>query len=147
MSDLKPITAEEIEQLARDWYRKLDVHVPMVDLLPNLADKELVMKFPEATIHGHAGFEGWYQGVIRIFFDEKHTVRSVESKPSGGQMEVKVLVRWEASRWRPPAANSDRIIADAYQTWTVRRSETTSQLLVTSYTVDRFEYVEGSAKL
>lgn len=143
----QPLTAEEISTFAADWYRKLDVHAPMIELLPMLADEDLEMKFPEATLRGHAEFESWYQGVIRIFFDEVHNVKEVTSDISGDSANVKVVVAWEASVWKPPAANSERIVLDAYQTWVVKRSSTTGNPVIATYIVDELKYAEGSAKL
>ncbi|GAB3971927.1 hypothetical protein GCM10028806_23080 [Spirosoma terrae] len=139
------LTNESITQLAKDWYHMLDIHVPMVDILPYLADDELKMIFPEATVYGHAGFEGWYQRVIRIFFDEVHTVKSVESTIDGDTASVKVVVQWEASVWNAPEPYSKRIKLDAYQTWEVAAKA--DKLVVTTYTVDELKYHEGSATL
>lgn len=140
------LTQAAIKQMAIDWYKKLDVHAPMVEILPMLADKGLKMKFPEATLSGVAAFEGWYQGVIRIFFDEQHQVKSVKSTIKGNTATVKIVVRWAASRWRPPAAYSDRIVLDAYQTWEVKLSDAGTPV-VSTYIVDKLVYVKGSAKL
>lgn len=139
------LTNESITQLAKDWYHMLDIHVPMVDILPYLANDELKMVFPEATVYGHAGFEGWYQRVIRIFFDEVHTVKSVESTIDGDTASVKVVVQWEASVWNAPEPYSKRIKLDAYQTWEV--ASKADKLVVTTYTVDELKYHEGSATL
>jgi hypothetical protein len=141
------LTADAIRKMAIEWYRKLDVHAPMVEILPLLADRGLKMKFPEATLSGHSGFEGWYQGVVRIFFDEVHKVKSVRPVIRGKRATVKIVVRWEASRWRPPAARSDRIVCDAYQTWEVRLSRATGQPEVVTYVVDKLRFAKGSAKL
>ena len=141
------LTAEAIRKMAIEWYRKLDVHAPMVEILPMLSDKGLKMKFPEATLSGQAAFEAWYQGVVRIFFDEAHNVRSVRPVIRGNRAKVKIVVRWEASRWRPPAARSDRIVCDAYQTWDVRLSRKTGQPEVVTYVVDKLKFAKGSAKL
>jgi hypothetical protein len=140
------LTQEAIETVAKDWYQKLDVHVPMVSLLPSLADEELEMVFPEVTVYGHAGFEGWYQRVIRLFFDEVHTVKSVESVIEGNKATVKVVVQWEASVWNAPEPSSKRIVADAYQTWNVKLNAQ-NKIVVTKYVVDDFRYHEGSATL
>lgn len=140
------LTKEAIEKLAVDWYRKLDVHAPMVEVLPMLADEGLEMVFPEATVYGYAGFEGWFQRVIRIFFDEVHTVKSVESDIQGDTANVKVVVQWEASVWNAPEAYSKRIKLDAYQTWTVKDNGS-GQPIITRYTVDDLKYHEGSATL
>ena len=139
------LTKEAIEKMAKEWYKKLDVHVPMVEILPMLADKELQMVFPETTIYGWAGFEGWYQRVIRIFFDEVHTVKEVTPTISGDKATVKVVVQWEASVWNPPADKSARIVCDAFQTWEVM--EHNGNVIVTKYIVDGLTYHPGSAKL
>lgn len=147
MNHVNPLTADEIKSFAADWYRKLDVHAPMIELLPMLADADLEMKFPEATLRGQAAFESWYQGVIRIFFDEVHNVKEVTSEIKDDHADVKVVVAWEASVWKPPAAGSERIVLDAYQTWVVKRSKDTGKPVIAKYTVDELKYAEGSAKL
>lgn len=139
------INNESIEKFAKDWYRKLDVHAPMVELLPMLADEELQMVFPEATIKGWAGFEGWFQRVIRIFFDEVHTVKVVKPEIKDDSAVVKVVVQWEASVWNAPEATSKRIVCDAFQTWEVK--EINNHIVITKYTVDSLEYHKGSATL
>jgi hypothetical protein len=141
------LTTQEIADFAATWYRKLDVHAPMVEVLPFLADDDLVMKFPEATAKGWVGFENWYQRVIRIFFDEVHTVKECTPKISGKEAEVHVVVQWEASVWNPPSPTSARIKLDADQTWTVRRSARTGDLEIAVYTVNSLNYHPGSAKL
>jgi hypothetical protein len=142
-----PLTAPEIETLARDWYLKLDVHASMLELLPMLADDGLEMVFPEATLHGHVGFEGWYQGVIRIFFDEVHVVKTVEASIDGARADVHVVVHWEASVWNPPAAKSERISLDADQSWTVTRDPATGRPVILRYQVNGFDYAPGSKRL
>ncbi|MBE9461773.1 hypothetical protein ACFP1I_31135 [Dyadobacter subterraneus] len=139
------LTEESIKELATEWYKKLDVHVPMVEVLPHLADKELEMVFPEATVYGYAGFEGWFQRVIRIFFDEVHTVKVVEPVINGDTATVKVVVQWEASVWNAPEAYSKRIKCDAFQTWEVKALG--DKAIITKYIVDGLEYHEGSATL
>jgi hypothetical protein len=147
MSALAPLTDAELKKFAGDWYLKLDVHAPMIEVLPMLATDGLEMKFPEATLKGLADFESWYQGVIRIFFDEVHNVKEVKSTINGDKADVKVVVGWEASVWKPPAAKSARIILDAYQTWAVKRSAATGKPVITRYTVDELKYAPNSAKL
>ena len=141
------LTQREIADFAAEWYRKLDVHAPMVEVLPFLAEEGLVMKFPETTAQGLADFESWYQRVIRIFFDEVHTVKECTPKISGNEAEVHVVVQWEASVWNPPSPTSARIKLDADQTWKVRRSDRTGGLEVTMYNVNGLSYHPGSAKL
>ena len=141
------LTDDVIRTFVADWYKELDVHAPMVHLLPMLADEELEMQFPEATLKGHAGFEGWYQGVIRIFFDEVHKVKEVKIGRDDAGYQLVVVVEWQASVWTPPSANSSRIALDAYQRWVVRESPETGKPLIVTYIVDSLDYHEGSAKL
>ena len=58
------LTELEVKELAADWYRKLDVHVPMVDILPLLADESLQMKFPESTLNSLASLRA---GTRKLF--------------------------------------------------------------------------------
>jgi hypothetical protein len=142
------LTPEAIESMAKVWYDKLDVHAPMIEILPMLSsEEEVFMVFPEATLKGLAAFEAWYQGVIRIFFDEVHVVKSVKSTVKGDEAEVKVVVQWEASAWTPPARYSKRIKLDAYQTWVVKLSTKTGTPVITKSTVDELKYHEGYEKL
>lgn len=147
MSQLAPLTQAEVEKFAKDWYRKLDVHEPLENYIPLLADGQLEMVFPEGSVRGFEGFKGWYERVIRLFFDEVHTVKRVVMSKPGAPAEVKVVVRWEASRWNPPAARSERIILDAFQTWTVERAPATGQPRITRYVVDGLEYAPNSVRL
>lgn len=141
------LTESEIKDLAALWYKKLDVHAPMVEVLPLLAEENVEMKFPEATLHGLADFEGWYQRVIRIFFDEIHRLKEVTVKINGDTADVHVVVEWQASVWNPPAANSARIKLDADQTWVVKKSPQTGKAVIAAYIVNSLNYHEGSAKL
>src|SRR4051794_17229840 len=121
MSTIAPLTEAEVKRLVADWYRGLDVHAPTVEMLPMLTEQGLEMRFPEATLRGLAEFDGWYNGVVRIFFDEAHTVEKLEVALSADklQAQVKLVVLWEASRWKAPAARSERLGMDAAQTWVV----------------------------
>jgi hypothetical protein len=149
MANVAPLTKSEVEKTVVDWYRALDVHKPMVDVLPYVSDGELEMVFPEATLRSLAEFEGWFQGVIRIFFDEVHTMQQLDVTipPDGQRADVKLVVRWEASRWKPPAAKSERLMMDAYQTWVVKRSPTSGKPVITRYVVDKLDPLPGSAPL
>jgi hypothetical protein len=135
----------QLQAMAKEWYRLLDVHAPMLDLMPMLARNGLSMVFPEATLHGQSEFEGWYQGVIRIFFDEVHEVRSAAVHYEGGQALMDIVVHWEASVWKAPARHSARISLEAYQRWVVELEGDVP--VIKSYIVDRLEYHEGSARL
>jgi hypothetical protein len=140
-------TATEVETLAALWYRKLDVHAPLGEVLPLLAEEELEMEFPEGTLRGVREFKGWYDRVTNIFFDEVHTLKRVKCEPQQDGALVQVVVRWEASTWNPPEAASRRIQLDAYQTWLVVRSPSTGKPVISRYTVDELVYDKDSARL
>lgn len=149
MANTGPLNEAEVKDMVNAWYKALDVHAPEVDILQYLADKELEMRFPEATIKGQAGFEGWYQGVLRIFFDEVHTMKELNVKLSAdkSQADVKLVVHWEASRWKPPAAKSERLLMDAYQTWIIKRSPESGKPVIVTYIVDDLKPLPGSVAL
>jgi hypothetical protein len=147
MAESAPLAETEIRAMAEDWYRKLDVHVPVEEILPMLADKDLEMHFPEGIMRGHEGFKEWYKAVTHRFFDEVHTVKEVTATPAGTDADVKVVVNWQAKIWDPPAANSVWLGFDAYQTWVVRRSPETKQPIVVKYVVDELKPMPGSGSL
>ena len=64
------------------------------------------MEWPELPTHGHAEFTVWYEKVTRRFFDEVHTIKSVEATIDGDTASVKVVVNWKASVWEPPTPKS-----------------------------------------
>lgn len=141
------ITEVEAYDLALAWYQLLDLHAPLEEVLPLLVEEGLNMLFPEGAMKGLEGFQGWYERVINLFFDEVHTLKQVKVFPNGDRTTAKVVVRWEASRWNPPTANSERIVLDAFQTWELVRSPKTGKPVILTYTVDSLEYESGSAKL
>ena len=143
---------------ARGQYPNLDLDLPKQSV-SNRAS--LVAVIPAGTRKTFADLEGpgcirhvWATHsrndhdnrnvVIRIFFDEVHTVKSVELVNGGKQ--VHVVVHWEASVWNPPAPKSDRISCIADQTWEVARNAA-GKPVITKYIVNGITYDEGSAKL
>jgi hypothetical protein len=150
---MSQFTQSELQAFAEGWYKKLDVHAPVTEITPLLTTDGLKMVFPEATLEGLDKFIAWYQGgdglpgVINIFFDEVHQVKSVELVGTEGEKTIiKVVVKWEASVWKAPDANSKRIVLDAYQTWEVVTLPSGSPGVIT-YIVDKLEYYPGSATL
>jgi hypothetical protein len=143
------LTEAEVRQMVLDWYEKLDVHAPMVDILPLLVPEGAYMKFPEVTFDTLAGFEAWYQRVIRTFFDEVHTMKELNIKVNedGTQADINLVVRWEASVWTPGDRLSKRIKMDAVQSWVVVPSSLTGKPAIKSYSVDELRFDPDSATL
>lgn len=140
-----PLNPAAVEALVTEWFRKLTDHAPMVEMMDMLSPYGLAMTFPDTEVLGFAGFERWYQTVIRLFFDQVHEVRSVRTEISDGVATVAIAVHWEASTWSPPAGYSARIRANADQTWTVVLSEA-GRPVIRRYTVNSLTYEDGSAR-
>ena len=122
-----PVSESEVKEFIRDWYRKLDVHPPVEEMLRFLADEKLVMKMPERTFRRHNGFKEWYHGVER-FRDVKHTVKAMKIEINKNTANVKVINRWERSDSRAPNAEA-RLAFYTAQTWTLERGRTLKALL------------------
>jgi hypothetical protein len=158
----EPITLEAINEFVTAWYLALDQHVPSERAAAFVAE-DVEMIFPEKALHGIDDLLAWYAGgtysdgeqapgVINIFFDENHNVVSVEptSDLSGDEVNMRVVVAWQASWFEPPAAKSKRTSMDATQDWTLRRSEKNEfGLVISSYNAmaDPFAYAPGYARL
>ena len=143
MPDEAVLAEEDVRKFVQDWYDLLDVHAPVSDILPLMTD-DVEFRFPEVTTVGKGSFTDWYDRIVHTFFDEVHTLQSVDI--AAGGTEVKVLVRWEASVWRAPVAKSERIKFLAGQTWTMGQSADGKPVLKV-YSVDSFDAIEGSANL
>jgi hypothetical protein len=140
-------TKTAIRSMVTDWYQALDRHDDLADTLSFLVNDGLEMRFPETTVRGHAGFGDWYKAVTHRFFDEVHTVTSVEfNELTADRADIKVVVNWQARIWAPPAAKSQWLGFDAYQTWTVVAGPGGAPQVKT-YTVDAMEPMPGSAPL
>jgi hypothetical protein len=127
------ISESEVKEFIRDWYRKLDVHPPVEEMLHLVADEELVMKMPERAFYRHKGFNEWYHGVDQ-FRDQSHIVKALNIKTNHSTAAVKVIIRWERSDSFAP----NRLAFYAAQTWTLERSPKSHRLCILTYNVDSF---------
>lgn len=140
-------TESTIRTLVADWYVALDRHVDLQDAFPYLVDAGLEMRFPEVTARGHAGFADWYKAVTNRFFDEVHTVTSVDFLSRSPDLAtLKVFVNWQAKIWNPPAAKSQWLGFDAEQTWEVVPGADGNPKIKT-YIVEALRPMPGSASL
>jgi hypothetical protein len=129
------------------WYKALDRHDELPDVLRYLVDDGLEMRFPETTARGHAGFTDWYKAVTNRFFDEVHTVSTVDfAELTAERARLKVVVNWQARIWNPPAAKSLWLGFNAYQTWEVVPGPG-GRPQVKTYIVDALDPMPGSASL
>ena len=137
----------EIEAFVADWYRKLDIHAPPEQLVP-LVTSGVEMQFPEGMVCGAEEFRSWYEGVIRLFFDELHIVTRTGLSWREGRYLLDVVVNWQARRWNPPAPRSEWIGFDAYQRWELTRAPGSGRrLAIARYIVDELRPMPGSKPL
>lgn len=144
------ITIDQVRAFAAGWFLALDEHVPVEEAYSFLADDGLNMQFPDGDIRDFASFESWYDRVTNLFFDEIHSVHSVEGTIAGDRAELRVVVAWQASWFDPPAAKSKRTAMDATQDWTVRRSGKNAyglEIVTYNATAEPFAYAPGFAHL
>ena len=162
-TDEQLFSQENLEAFAKAWYLALDIHAPLDACVQLLAPEGLQMIFPEKTLHGIGDFAAWYAGgsygdgssapgVINLFFDENHTVLTVESTRIEGGAEVDVMVGWQASWFVAPEAKARRTSMNATQRWTIRRAPEGRNpygVVIVAYnaTVKPFEYAPGFARL
>ena len=133
----------EVRRLAETWFAALNDKAPLRPMLRLLAPSGLVMKFPEGIFEGIDGFKIWRRNVRNKFLDQTHTIRHFDVQPEGDEARVSVGVHWEASTWKAPQPRSERIRADAKQTWTVVRSAESGRPVIQTYSVDSFSPAES----
>ena len=144
---LASLTESEIRQLVDDWYLKLDVHAPVSELLPLLIGETLEMQLPEVTLHSLDEFRSWYDRVTHTFFDEVHTLQTLDITTKPDRADVQLVVRWEASRWHAPAPTSERLAFDAAQRLVLTRSPITQHPAIATYIVDSLTPLPGFPNL
>ena len=145
------LSLDNIKALVAAWYLALDQHVPIADAYKLLADNDLHVQFPDGDITDFDSFKTWYDRVTNLFFDENHTVQTVDPvRVTDTEAEIIVVVGWQASWWEPPAAKSKRVSMDATQRWIVRPSSKNAYgLEIVFYNAQEkpFNYAPGFARL
>lgn len=145
MATTTQLSEAAVKTLVDDWYRALDVHAPVEELVPMVASNDLEMHWPEGPTFGVEEFKGWYDRVTKTFFDEVHTMKKLDITPRGDEADVKLVVNWQARVWSPPDAKSKWLGMDARQTWVVRSEG--GRPVIQKYVVDGIDLMEGSASL
>jgi len=117
------LTEAEVRQLVEIWYARLDVHPPVEEILPMLADEQLTMQLPETTLHGQADFRKWYEGVTHKFFNEVHVLKEVDMRIEAKQADIYLIVNWQAYTWQAPAAKVNGLASMPLSvgSWSVQR--------------------------
>jgi len=143
-----PLTQDEVRAMAVKWYGGLDGHLPEVEMLKFLVTDGLEQQWPDYHVQNLADFEGWYQRALRLFFDEKHTLKEFSVTPNGdgSTANVKVFVNWQARTWTPGDAKSKYLNLDIHQSWIVVRA-VDGKALIKFIRVDDATPLEGSESL
>ena len=137
----------EVKALVDAWYRALDVHAPVDQVVAMVAADGLECYWPEGPTFGVDEFKGWYDRVTHTFFDEVHTMKELEITPRGSEADVKLVVNWQAKVWNPPDAASKWLGMDARQTWVVARAGEGGRPVIKKYVVDGMDLMPGSSTL
>ena len=148
MSSLVPLIESEIRQLVNEFYAKLDAHAPVEEYVDLFAfgEEGFIMQFPSINLTNWEQFKLWYEGTLNEFFDEIHAAEKIEFTANNQQSDIKAIVHWEASRWKPPTAHSQRIIASVDQSWVVIRSPKTDKAVFKQYIVHKINYLNSSTQ-
>ena len=95
-------TALDVRAFVYDCYRRLDAHAEVEQYVTLLADSDLDLVFPEATLNDADAFAAWYSGrpekfnlpgVTTIFFDEVHELKRVDVFLSGSDSTSSLSAR------------------------------------------------------
>jgi wyosine [tRNA(Phe)-imidazoG37] synthetase (radical SAM superfamily) len=142
------LTRDQLDRFVTEWYRALDDHAPTEQLLAMLADDGLDMRMPEITLRSQDDFRTWYETtIINRYFDETEELLSLDVTVDGARADLRMVTRWRARQWRPPAPRSERIDYNATKTWVVECPPGASAPVITRYVVEEFVPNEGSAVL
>ncbi len=132
------VAESEVKQFMREWFSQLDIHPPVAEMLPFVADEKLSMKMPERTFYGHEGFKEWYQGV-RNFVDQIHSIKGLRITSAQDTAKVEVVLYWKRSVLdNASGAGSEQAGFYVAQTWELERLPQPGRLRIVTYNVDYF---------
>ncbi len=133
------ITEADTRGFADDWFDKLSRHVPVDQLLPDLAEAGLRLKFPEQTITSRDEFVAWYDQVGEQFDDQSHEIErfALRSTPDGAQVDVVVV--WRAVRRDDRTALAMR----ATQSWLLGNTGVDGRPVIIEYDVRSLVDIQG----
>lgn len=149
MSNLESLTKSEVQKLVDEFYAKLDAHASVEEYIHlfTFDEEDLIIQFPSIILTSWEQFKPWYEGTLNQFFDEIHAAEKIEFTANNTeQADIKAIVHWEASTWKPPAAHSQRIVASVEQSWVVIRSPQTKKPVFKEYIVHKLNYLGGTAQ-
>ncbi|MFD4511338.1 hypothetical protein [Streptomyces sp. NPDC058457] len=121
----------EIEEFVQRWFGLLNVHAPVAELLPLVADGGLEMAFPERTLHSHADFLDWYAAVGEAYSEQDHTVEKLVHQETGARIGIDLTVVWTAKSTADGSVSAFRI----NQQWQLERPAPGAAPVIVDYQV------------
>jgi hypothetical protein len=106
----------DVKSFVYAWFALFDRNAPLSEFLPHLAQRGLVMEFPEATLHSRDDFARWYAGILRDIRKASHEIEKVDVALSApGEWKIEVIVVWHAT-----TAAEKELALRVRQTWRVQ---------------------------
>ena len=134
-----------IKSFVFDWFKMLDNHVDVSDVVSVLSNDKLMMNFPEATYTSIDGFIEWYNKVTNCFFDEIHDLKMIDIVINCDEATINLIVNWQTKTWEPPAAKSIWMGYDCYQKWIVTKAN--DKIVIKEYIVEKLVPMLGFPEL
>lgn len=99
------LTEELAKEYVIEWYKLVDGHASIVDLLHMTVGEEFIVRFGEETLD-YKGYAEWYIQDIRSFFDGTHHLLQMDAQIDGNTAVVLNHINWIGRSWTPPEAKS-----------------------------------------
>jgi glyoxylase I family protein len=131
---------DSVRRLVLAWYAGTNAHRPVEELTAMLT-KDVEMRYPDSPepLFGHDAFRTWYANVLRLYFDETHTVENWNINVADNQATITVVVRWERRSWTVGAERSDYSAYLSRQRFEIHRFPDTGAVLIAKKIVETFD--------
>lgn len=102
------VTKEMVLDFLANWYRMMDSHAPLEEVLQSVAPDQFRMQIIDGPmIEGEAGFTEWYMEKISTSFDSLHMVHSIDVTVHGDTADAVILADWSGRNWVVPGVKSE----------------------------------------
>ena len=88
-----------VEGFVTHWYSLFDSNAPVEEFLKVLANEELEVILPEATLRSHQDFKNWYSGIQERIKTASHEVISFDYFRFKDHWRVNLDVIWRATEY------------------------------------------------
>ena len=104
------ITEQMIRDFLGNWYRMMDTHAPLEEVLPCIDPVRFRMRIIDGPVlEGESGFSQWYHEKNATSFDSLHTVRHIDITIHGDTADVVILADWSGRNWVIPGVKSEAV--------------------------------------